>query len=186
MKSFAEYLTESKKTYEFKVGVAGELPEGFEDRMEIGLKKYGLTAVSTGKKTPIQERPLDFPQLQNMEVTYFDIELTYPTTTSVLEDYLSNLCTVPRYHLIVRNPNEPQEQYQESTADGEYNVLLTADYSESENNQKQVGTDRVMELLKELETARKEQETNPMEGVPVGESEDIGDAVNNDSPIGSK
>ena len=25
MKTFAEYLTESKKTYEFKVGVAGEL-----------------------------------------------------------------------------------------------------------------------------------------------------------------
>ena len=30
MKSFTEYLTESKKTYKFKIGVANELPEGFK------------------------------------------------------------------------------------------------------------------------------------------------------------
>ena len=34
-------LTESKKTYEFKIGVAGPLPEGFEDTLETILKKYG-------------------------------------------------------------------------------------------------------------------------------------------------
>ena len=64
MKTFAEYLTESKKTYEFKVGVAGELPEGFADHMETALQKYGVMKMSAGKSTPIQERPLDFPQLR--------------------------------------------------------------------------------------------------------------------------
>ena len=30
MKTFREYLAESKKTYPFKVRVAGDLPENFE------------------------------------------------------------------------------------------------------------------------------------------------------------
>ena len=89
MKSFTEFLIESKKTYPFKIGVAGELPEGFVDAMETALKKYDVINMSAGKKTPIQERPLDFPQLENTEVTYFEVELTYPTTTQVLQEYLA-------------------------------------------------------------------------------------------------
>ena len=34
MKSFKELLQESQKTYKFKVRVAGELPEGFEDSLK--------------------------------------------------------------------------------------------------------------------------------------------------------
>lgn len=156
MKSFAEYLTESKKTYPFKVGVAGELPEGFEDRMKMGLEKYGLAELKKGKKTPIQERPLDFPHLQNMEVTYFETQLNYPTTVQVLQDYLSDLCSVDRGHLIVRNPNEPQEQYQEAKTDETYETMLTKEDMGGTSAQESVGSNRVMELLKELETARKE------------------------------
>ena len=33
MKSFEQYLTESKKTYKFKIRVAGEVPEKFPDAM---------------------------------------------------------------------------------------------------------------------------------------------------------
>ena len=34
-----DVLTESKKTYEFKIGVAGERHEGFEEALETCLKK---------------------------------------------------------------------------------------------------------------------------------------------------
>ena len=54
MKSFAEFLIESKKSYSFKIGIAGELPEGFADRLKMGLQKYDVSKISTGKKTPIQ------------------------------------------------------------------------------------------------------------------------------------
>ena len=37
MKSFTEYLTESKKTYKFKIGVANELPEGFSENLKTYL-----------------------------------------------------------------------------------------------------------------------------------------------------
>ena len=49
MKTFVEYLTEAKKTYKFKFGVAGELPEGFIDSCESCLKKFGLINMTPGK-----------------------------------------------------------------------------------------------------------------------------------------
>jgi len=156
MRSFKDILIESKKTYPFKIGVAGELPEGFVDHLETCLQKYGVEKMSQGKKTPIQERPLDFPQLQNTEVTYFEIELNYPTTVQVLQEYIGNCCTIHQSHIIVRNPNEPQELYQQTKEAEEYQTLLTTEELGGESAQKSVGDNRVMDLLKELEKARKE------------------------------
>ena len=186
MKSFVEYLNESKKTYEFKIGVAGELPEGFEDRLEQGLQKFALVNLSAGKRTPITERPLDFPQLQNLEVTYFEAEVNYPTTVQVLQQYLGNVCSVPQSHIIVRNPNEPQELYQEpKSEDGAYEAILNTEDMGGESAQDNVAGNRVMDLLKELEKARSEREIDPVEGVHQGESKDISDDENTKSPIGS-
>ena len=64
MKRFAEYLTESKKTYNFKVRVAGELPENFADDMERALTKYEIVKISNGKKTPITEKTVRFPSIK--------------------------------------------------------------------------------------------------------------------------
>jgi len=185
MKSFVEYLTESKKTYEFKIGVAGDVPEDFEDHLEIGLKKYGLENLSSSKRTPITERPLDFPQLQNTQVTYWEAEVTYPTTVQVLQQYLGEICSVPQSHIIVRNPNEPQEEYQETKEEQAYEAMLNTEDMGGESAQDSVADNRVMDLLKELEAARKEREIDPVEGVSVGESKDIGDTENTKSPIGS-
>ena len=60
---FQEILNESKKTYEFKIGIAGVLPEGCEESIKSCLEKYSVKEMSKGKRTPVQERPLDFPQL---------------------------------------------------------------------------------------------------------------------------
>lgn len=165
MKSFAEFLTESKKTYEFKIGVAGELPEAFEDRLETALVKFGINKLTPGKKTPIQERPLDFPQLENQEVTYYETDLTYPTTVQVLQTYLGEVCSIPQSHIIVRNPNEPQEQYQQEADDKVYVSKLTLEELEDESAQNSVGENRVMDLLKELEIARKDNTADPIENV---------------------
>jgi phosphoketolase len=185
MRSFKEILTESKKTYKFKIGVAGALPEGFQDRMETALKKFGLLNINSGKKTPIQERPLDFPQLQNMEVTYFETEVEYPTTTQVLQEYIGKCCVVPQSHIIVRNPDEPQERYQDTKEADPYETILTKTELGGESAQDKVGSSRVMELLKELEKAQKENKHSGAEGAPVGESTSIDDKINTKSPIGS-
>ena len=184
MRSFTEILTESKKTYEFKIGVAGPLPEGFEDAMETSLKKFKVLNMTSGKKTPIQERPLDFPQLQNTEVTYFEVSMEYPTTSQVLQEYVGKCCKVDQAHIIVRNANDPREEYQETKDDAPYEAMLTKEDMGGETAQEDVAGNRVMSLLKELETARKENEHSGAEGAPVGESSDIGDAENTKAVVG--
>ena len=108
--TFEKFLTEAKKVYPFKIGIAGVLPEKCEDMLKTCLEKYGVNNITSGKKTPIQERPLDFPQLQNMEVTYFETELNYPTTSQVLQEYLGQCCGIDQSYIVVRNPMEQQEQ----------------------------------------------------------------------------
>jgi hypothetical protein len=184
MRSFTQLLTESKKTYEFKIGVAGPLPEGFEDTLETIFKKFGANNLTSGKKTPIQERPLDFPQLQNMEVTYFELGVEYPTTSQVLQEYVGKCCGIDQAYIIVRNMGDPREDYQEMKDDAPYETMLTKEDMGGKTAQEDVAGNRVMNLLKELETARKENEHSGAEGAPVGESSDIGDVENSKAVVG--
>lgn len=186
MKNFTQFLTEAQKTYKFTIRVAGEVPEGFEDRMETNLGRFDLVNVSAGKRTPISEKPLDFPQLSNCEVTHYEAELRYPTTSHHLEKYLVDNCTVPHSHIVVRGEFDPVEQQQMPTEDKPYEAVLGTEDMGGESAQDSVAGNRVMDLLKELEGVRKEKDINHMEGVPAGESKDIDDTPNNTSPVGSK
>jgi hypothetical protein len=163
MKTLKELL-ESKKTYPFKVGVAGEIPEGFNEKLKTALERFGLASISAGKKTPIQKRALDFPQLENTEVTYWDVVLNYPTTDNVLAEYLGNFCTVHRSCIIARNPNGPvdrqQDEAEKSDKDTVYDPLLGREEKPDTAVQNIAGESRIMELLKELEKDRKERGEN--------------------------
>jgi hypothetical protein len=171
MKTFNEFLTESAKTYKFKVRVAGELPEGFVDHMKANLAKYEIINLSAGKSTPITERPLDFPNLQNMEVTHYEVELKYPATSQVLTEYLINSCGVDRGHLIIRGEGDPIEMQQDEAEDSKpYESLLNTEDMAGESAQELVGDGHVMNLLKELEVARKERTIDPIESVTSGET----------------
>jgi len=194
MKSFTQYLTEAEKSYFFKISVAGELAEDFEDRLETMLQKYSLKNLSKGKRTPIQERPMDFPNLQNMEVTHFEAEVTYPTTSQVMQQYVEDCaCLQPGYVRVV-DPHSQEVADGDQTgearteSDAPYEALLNSEYQDpvkSDAAQQNVGDSRVMELLKELEKARSERENDPMEGAPKGDSQDITNEENATSPIGS-
>lgn len=195
MKKFTEFLTESEKSYPFKIGIAGDLPEGCEDMLETCLKRYGIKNMTTGKKTPIQSRPLDFPNLDNCHVTYYEVDLTYPTTDAILKEYVGSCCGIDQSHIYVVNPlaeetrdgNQAGEARTEGA--GPYEALLNSEYEDpikSEDAQKNAGGNRVMELLKELEKARTERKHDPMEGAPKGESQDITNEENAVSAIGSK
>lgn len=189
MKKYSEYLTEAynDKTYEFKIGIAGD-NEGIADKIESALKKFGVTNVTPGKKTPIQERPLDFPQLQNEEVTYYEATITYPTHAESLQEYLGYNIGKSQSHIMVRNMNAPQELYQEVNNEP-YQIKLTQEEMESESAQESVGNTRVMDLLKELEGARKERTIDPIGTAKTIQTEQSTEQSTNGenakSPIGS-
>jgi hypothetical protein len=157
MKRFTEYLAESKKTYAFKVKVAGDLKDDFQSHLKAVLEKFSVANMSAGKRTPIQETPLDFPDSKFAHVTTFDVELHYPTTSHVLENYIGQSCGVHPSTVRVRVANEPSELYQASMqAKDEKNkdaLLNQCDYP-AEDNQSLVGEKAKMSLLKELEKTK--------------------------------
>ena len=63
----------------------------------------------------------------------------------------------PASHIIVRNENDSLELQQENKEDNKpYTSLLATEDMGGESAQQHVGQTRVMDLLKELETAKKE------------------------------
>lgn len=185
MKTFKDFLTESKKTYKFLVKVAGDLPEGFSDSLKRNLEKFDLVKLSAPKRTPIQESPLDFPQLQNMEVHVFEAEVSYPTTSHVLQNYLADNCMISRNRWVVRGEHEPIERIQSTKENETYEPLLAKEDMGGESAQDNVAGNRVMDLLKELEVARKERSADAVNGVKAGESKQMDDKTNAKSVIGS-
>jgi hypothetical protein len=96
-----------------------------------------------------------------MEVTYYDVEVSYPTTTQVLQEYVGRCCGINQSHIIVRGADDPRIEEQEEKQDGPYEPILTKEELEGESGQDAVAGNRVMDLLKELETARKERDHDP-------------------------
>ena len=185
MTRFTEILQESKKTYSFLVRIAGDLPESFEATMKTSLEKFDLVSVTGPKRTPIKETTMDFPLLQNMEVHTFEVTVNYPTTSHVMEMYLVDCCGVAHTHLNVRVPGEPVELDQQQKMPEVYDPLLTKEDMGGESAQDSVGGQRVMDLLKELEVARKEAKYSPIAGVKAGDQADITNEENAESVVGS-
>jgi hypothetical protein len=84
MKDFTTYLMESTRQYVYKIKLAGDLPEGFMKKFEEELSRFDVEKVTSIKKTPVMRDQLDFPDLQNMDVSMFEVTLNYPATTEHL------------------------------------------------------------------------------------------------------
>jgi hypothetical protein len=168
MKSFKDYLVESieEKKYTFKIKVAGDLPEHFEDAAKAALQKYQVASFNKGKTTPIQSKLVDFPTLENAQVTVFEVELDYPTTSTVLTSYMAEHTGVDPCCIKVRSLKEEEEAElnAENFVDGKKGSLLNQDYAK-ENNQNIVGDKHVASFLKELSKTSKEYQPTQYKGV---------------------
>jgi hypothetical protein len=133
MKSFTQYLTESKKQYDFRIKIAGACDSDTEKSLKTCLEKYSVSSFKKSGTTPIQELPLDFPQVKNCEVNIFEVVLDYPATQFELTEYISQSCKINRSHLAVRKPGEPSEEYQEPAPERKGALLDDAEYKEAGN-----------------------------------------------------
>ena len=156
MSTFAKYLTESIKTYEYKVKIAGDIETGFANRLETACQKFEVQKLSAGKKTPIQSLPLDFPALKNESVTIFNLSTSYPVSVRELKEYIADYMRISPAMVVVRTPDEPTEEYQEQIAiagKSEYkNKLHDIEMSDAPkvNAEDFHSTNANMSLLKEL------------------------------------
>jgi hypothetical protein len=180
MSTFKDHLTESTKSYDYKIKVAGQLADDFASKLESALAKFEVANMSAGKKTPIMTLPLDFPALSNEQVTIFDVTTNYPASQRVMHEYLSDILRVPATHIVVRKPGEPTEEYQNDmqvAQKSEYaNKLHDIEYKDAPkvNAEDYHSTKANMGLLKELLKDRKENKDHPKEKENAMGKEEVG------------
>lgn len=188
MKTFKEYLAESKKAYSFKIKVAGELPEKFQENLKTQLDRCKVLTLEKVTTTPVQKLPLDFPTLENKEVTVFEVVCEYPITgpeivSSIRDMGLSEDC------FRVRGSGEPSELDQ-LVVDNEpsgHSLLNDNQYKETTNikHKEYFGDDFNKGFLKDLEKSAKNRKKEGMQAeykLPKIKTDKAGTS----SPIGAK
>lgn len=150
MKSFKEYLTESKKVYEFKVKIAGECPKGCAALIKQALAQYDVAGCSAGKGAPIQEQYEEFPGLSNIELTVFDVSTNYPVNSLQVRTAISEYVNLPMSNVVVRTAGEQAEHGINHEHDGKSGTALLGTEYEKSNNQDLVGEKHMMSFLKDL------------------------------------
>ena len=177
MSTFTTYLTESAKSYDFKIKIAGEPKDIDTNKLETALGKYELAKMSAGKSTPIMTQPLDFPALSNESVTIFDVTTNYPASAHQMREYLADYMNMNVSQIVVKKPGEPTEEYQDNmqvAKQSEYkNKLQDIEYKDAPkvNAEEFHSTKANMSLLKELLKDR-EKNDNPKEKENLQSKED--------------
>ena len=137
MRSYREFLTESKKQYTFRIKVAGEVADEQLEKLESSFDRWGLASLSKPKRTPIQQHPQDFANVENSEVNIMELTLDYPATPAEVAQCMHNSTKIPVDNIRVYNEGDPLEAEREEearTEDEEYEVQLTAPYPKSDKN----------------------------------------------------
>jgi hypothetical protein len=78
MKTFAHYLTESERTFDYRIKIVGDLPGDFVKEFKTRLKKFDPVEISEVKRTPILASPRGFEAFPNEAVNMMDVVFRYP------------------------------------------------------------------------------------------------------------
>jgi hypothetical protein len=188
MKSYKAYLTESQKTFDFKLRIAGELPDDLQNKIKSVLEAYQVSTMSKAKRLPIQETP-EFPNMGPVEVNIFDICLSYPCNDEQVRTLVAERAGINLACIKVTPANSPYEVALEGGERSGPNkagesVLQQPDMVAEKADADLVGTDRIPSLIKELEETRKYEYPESAGGktpvakttndIPVGRASPIG------------
>jgi len=192
MKAFKEYLAEGKKVYDFKIKVAGELPENFQSDLKEKLGRCGVKTFEKVATTPIQAQPKDFPDHPNCEVTIFEVVCEYPVTSPEIANDIKTM-GIPESCFRVRGVNELSEEDTVLAAAEPSGKALLDDAQYKEADKVKVkdwfGDDFNRSFLKDLEkTAKATKKENGVGEYKLPKTKTAGSTspmtkVNNPSPV---
>lgn len=169
-KSFVKYVAETKTEYKYVLKFAVyEMTNEMIDCLESSLKKYELKSASSFRKTPIQESPLDFPNVKNTPVFMCDLTIGYPASLDFLRTYLCNAMGISPALLAVYSENDPRQIETDLYIDrsspeykAKYKTRLGSEYEEVENVPA-YGEAYNVSFLQELQKVAKEREVKIVE-----------------------
>jgi hypothetical protein len=152
MKTFVDYLAESKQTFQYRIKIAGELDKDKINELETRLERYDLIKMSEPKKTPVMKSPAGFPELKNEEVHIIDVEFSYPAATQEVTEMWRQLGGDPD-HIRIMTPEyddsvtaEEERKEESPVLDKEYPTPPDAEYDTTDEVIKNSASDAKFEI----------------------------------------
>ena len=85
MKRLKQYITESVRSYDYTIKIAGDVDKKFLELFKYNLNKFDPVKISDPINTPIQKSPYGFPNLANESVTIIQATFRYPATEPMIQ-----------------------------------------------------------------------------------------------------
>jgi hypothetical protein len=142
MKKFHEYLSESQRTYNYRIKIVGDVAPDFIKQLEQKLKQFEPVKISKAKSTPVQAKPADFPAHSNDSVTSMDVEFRYPAIEPQIKQIAQLLFMDPNRIIMLTTPHEDGlDVEREKIAEQNKDLLTDTDYPAPDAEQKALSKD---------------------------------------------
>lgn len=155
------YLVEAAREYKYRIKFAvNDLTADQKGALEDALAKFDVRSVGSFTNSPIQQSPLDFPNVRNSKVFVGEIVLGYPVTVDELRMFISDKVGINQQEIAVYNDYDPRDNYNDERLallagrDDDYVARLGTEYEADEKPA--YGKEYNDEFLKKLDDIRKE------------------------------
>ena len=106
MKPFAKYLAESERTYNYRIKVVGDVPDGFFKELRDKCAQFDIVKMSDAKSTPVRRVIPDFPAFPNQPMKIVDVEFKYPAIEPQIKQLAQILGLDPNRIVMMATPYE--------------------------------------------------------------------------------
>ena len=142
MKKFRDYLTESERTYNYRIKMVGDLPDGFYAALKGRLEQFDPVTIGDQKSTPIQAKPADFPAAENEKVTSFDVKFRYPAIEPQIKQIAQLMGFNPNKIIMQTSVYDDSVDEEQAKRDAQPESLLDdTDYPAPDAEQKELSKD---------------------------------------------
>lgn len=141
MKTFATYLAESERTYNYRIKLCGDVPTQSIKELQSKLDQFAPVRMGDVKSTPIQRVLTDFPNFQNEPVSMFDVSFRYPAVEPQIKQ-LAQLMGLDPNRVCMQDQAYAEGMVAElDRIEGENKDLLTSEYPAPDAQQKALKKD---------------------------------------------
>ena len=186
MKSLSHYITESVRTYRFKIKIAADKLEDAQlDGIEQQLQAYKLVNITNPKRLPIQDNPAGFEALGAVTVHSMDAELAYPATDVQVKEAVRLGCKCAGNHIYVGSEAQEQDTVRLDMDEKDGKPILMQDYEKADPKAKELyGDENIKIILKDFDSKKRKYEFEVINRETAKSTNDLPQGEL--SPVGSK
>lgn len=140
MKTFAQYLSENQRTFDYRIKILGDVASEFVSEFTDQLKRFDPVKIGEVKKTPVVAKPQDFPTFANERVTIIDCTFRYPAIPPQIQQMAQLLGLAPD-RIVINELHWAEGMDQELLGIDDQKDLLTSDYPADSKKQKELVKD---------------------------------------------